>query len=602
MARLSPSAWTMEIQEDGADRSDPYSGPPACVHRDGNIVVAFGGSLANGPEIDSLLGPSATDAERVARAYRRHDARLTSLLKGFFAFVIHDRGAATTLAVRDRVGIVPLFVARGGRARVFSPSFARLRQHDGVPRAPNRLLIAQHLADQWGDARVTHASAIERVPPATILSFSAGRPEVATSYWNPSGLRQGETASEVAAALHSKLESAIRHALSLGRAGVFLSGGVDSISVAAIAARTAESLKAHVPSGLSLYFRGSEMDEEAIQKSVAAMLRLPQVGIGLDEALDGGTAMAKMLAVSRRWPVPMGNVWLPAFLRLGQRGRENGADVILTGGGGDEWLGVGPFLGADLLRQRRLLAFARFLSFVRRSYGTSWSGLLHIFVWRFGVKQLVVSARNHLLPALGHDLDASRARRGLPDWLVPDCQLRAELVDCLTMARRCERLARNAAPSLYDHEAQRGLWHPVVQAEVENKTWMSEAIGARVLEPYWDADVVELLYRTPPAILSEGGLAKGILHHLLREVSPGFAIPRQNKGALAPLYVNRVGPEAGNAWRAMGGVPALADLGLVEPGRLEARVQQILRGARPPRELWLIPHVLSVEAWVRGQS
>jgi hypothetical protein len=218
------------------------------------------------------------------------------------------------------------------------------------------------------------------------------------------------------------------------------------------------------------------------------------------------------------------------------------------------------------------------------------------------VKQLVVSARNHLLPALGHDLDASRARRGVPEWLVPAAPLRAELVECLTVARRSERLARNAAASLYDHEAQRGLWHPVVQAEIENKTWMSEAIGARVVEPYWDADVVELLYRTPPGILSEGGLAKGILHHLLREVFPGFAIPRQNKGALAPLYRNRVTREAGDAWRTMGGVPALAELGVVDPVRLEARVQQILAGARPPRELWLIPHVLSVEAWVRGQS
>jgi hypothetical protein len=244
--------------------------------------------------------------------------------------------------------------------------------------------------------------------------------------------------------------------------------------------------------------------------------------------------------------------------------------------------------------------YLRFIRYMQRSYSMPYSVLLRNVGWTFGAKQLVVGARNHLLPALGHDLDASRARRALPSWLAPDPQVRRSIIERLTEAKRIERLARNAAPTLYDFESRRSLHHPIVVNEIENKFAMGEAIGVRFFEPYWDADLIDLLYRTPPHILNRGGLAKGLVHQIVRDALPSFTIPKQKKLALGTFYRNRIRREAGAAWHAAGGVPTLARLGLVDGKKFTALVEQML-ASTDSRNIWLIPHVLSVEAWARAR-
>lgn len=601
MTGYSSAAWTLTVSADAGagGRFEIQSEHGTDLARDRAGVILFAGALYNRAEIDARHGLCTSDAERVLRAFRASPDEFASGLSGVYAFVIRDDASGATVAGRDRMGIVPLFFAKTADAIIFSPSFRLLNARPEVSSEPNAVLLAEHLADLWTEPDETYTRGVRRVLPSTVVRFAGGR-ETENRYWDPSRGAPERNADEVFEKFKQLLTAAIERFMRMGKAGLFLSGGVDSISVAAVA----NSIAAHgglpQPTGLSLFYRESETNEEDAQTQVARGLGLPFVGSALSDALDQRPAMEMLLEASRDWPVPMWNLWLPAFIELGRMGRKAGCEVILTGGGGDEWLGVGPYLAADLIRSLRPLAWVRFVRHMHRSYSMSYPLVLRDLGWTFGAKQLIVGARNRLLPAIGYDIDASRARRAFPEWLAPDPGVRRTIVERLTKAKRKERLLRGDSPSLYEFEARRSLHHAIVVSEIENKFAMGEAIGAKFFEPYWDADLIDLLYRTPPEILNRGGLAKGLVHQIVREALPSFTVPKQKKIALNVFYRKRVHEEASGVWRAAGGVPALARMGLVDEKKFAVLVERML-AAGDTGDLWLIPHVLSVDAWARAR-
>jgi asparagine synthetase B (glutamine-hydrolysing) len=597
----SSPAWTLRVSRRG-DPATRFAVAPATTAgtaQDDSHSIVFAGVLYNGGEIDARFGACQSDAQRVLRVFRSDPRQFIRQLRGIFAFVVLDRRSGEVIAARDPLGVVPLFFTVTPDAFIFSPSLRILNASPDVSREPNAVMLAEHIADLWTRADETYTAGVRRVLPSNVHRFAQDG-ESCEVYWDPAKGASERDADEVFEKYRTLLDAAVERHMRLGKTGLFLSGGVDSISVAATGRAIAARSGLPVPTALSLFYRDSETNEEEAQRFVARELGLDFVGSSLDDALQRRPALDMLLEASHDWPAPMWNLWLPAFLELARMGRAANCEVIVTGGGGDEWLGVGPYLAADMLRSLRFVAYVRFLQSMHRSYSMPYGPLLRNIAWSFGAKQLIVSARNHVLPALGYDIDASRARRALPDWLAPDPAIRRAIVERLTQAKRAERLLRNEAPSLYEFEARRSLRHPIVINEVENKFFMGEATGTRFLEPYWDAELVDLLYRTPPDILNPRGVAKGLVHRLVREALPSFQIPKQKKMALGVFYRNRIRREADAAWRAIGGVRALSRLGLIDERKFGAMVARML--AQPDsRELWLIPHVLSVEAWARAR-
>jgi len=588
--------WTVSLsQEHGAQDFDVQAAQKVDTFAEGPLKVVFAGAVYNRAEIDERYGPSASDAQRLARLFAASPARFVQHLRGVFAFVIRDGRTGAILAGHDRLGIVPMFFSVARNVVTFSPSLRLLCAHPDVSREPNIILMAEDIADVWGEAGETYIGGVRRLLPSMLLRISDGK-QSSERYWNPADGQPERDLEEVFEKFSRLLGAAVERFLAMGKTGIFLSGGVDSISVAATAKAIASDREIASPHALSLFFTNSEMDEEHVQRLVARQLGLPLISDTLDGALDHRAALEVQMECSRRWPVPMGNIWLPAFIRLASRGRDAGCQVLITGGGGDEWLGVAPHLAADLLRSGRLVEFVQLLAYMRRSHAMPMGMLLHNFGWMFGVKQLIVSARNRLLPAVGYDIDASRARRGLPDWFAPDPVIRRAVLERLIQGKRKERIARSQAASLYEFEMQRPLQHPLVMNDMETKFSVGEEVGVGYFEPYWDAELVDLLYRTPPDILSHGAAVKGLVHSLIKRSLPGFTIPKQTKIALGSYYQSRIRSEAQAAWQASSGLPALSRLGLIHPKKFSQLVEGLLKAKNPPN-LWLIPHVLSIEAW-----
>jgi asparagine synthetase B (glutamine-hydrolysing) len=587
------------------DSEDHRANRVLTVHTEASCSIVVSGHVSNRRELDLISTPQghANDAARILRAYLREGDRCFSKIRGIYALALWDPRSDTFLAARDPLGILPLFYAQAAADRwLFSPTLEALLAQASVSKRLDSTVLAEHLFDQWVNGEETEYEAIRRVLPGHVLTIR--RHAVSASrYWNPpaADLRVRHTADIVDRFEHV-FARAVARALEQGKAGIFLSGGVDSISVASMAKQLAASAPGReLPIALSLLYADPDFHEAQIQRTVATSLGLPARQIALQDAIGQRTATESLLEANAKWPVPMLNLWLPAFLNLAREGEALGCEVILTGGGGDEWLGVSPYLAADLIRSLRFVDLCRFCHKTLRSYDIGYRGLLRTLGWNFGIRPHVARVRDLAAALVNCDVDRRHSERRIPEWIGPGSTLRGAMRDRYVIAARTDRARRAAAPSLYDYEARRTLDHPIVVGEIENKFHFGQRVGVRMLEPYWDAELVELLFTTSPDDLSLGGFAKGLVHRLVRRALPELPVGRQRKIALSTAYTARVRREAQEGWTKMNGVPALAQMGIVNADEADKKVQRLLADASSA-QVWLIPHILSVEAWVRAHG
>lgn len=594
----APPGWAFRVQ-DARGGAHPFAA-------EGEVRAVLAGLLFDREVLDADLGlpPDARDGLRLIRAYQAWGEDFADRLRGAFAFVLWDGGEGRAIVGRDRIGLAPLFATDlPGGATAFSPDLDGLMGLEGADRRPNLLSLTENLFDFWYDAAETPWASARRLLPARRYTLDrAGLRHVRT--WSPppaADLHPSARSEDAVERFEEALRRAVARRSVPGRTGIFLSGGIDSISVAAVASRRAKEDRQAPPQAFSLLYADPEYQEEDVQRRVAADLGLPAQLLTMAQAIEGDSATDAMIAWNAQWPVPLVNLWLPAFIRLAQEGRRAGCDAILTGGGGDEWLGVSPYLSADLLRRGRLVQYARFLHRMQKSYDLPVLWNLKSLVWQFGAKQLLLDARNRGARALGVDIHGLRSWKAIPAWAAPDPALRQAIHDRIAEARRRDEAGRREAGSHYDWESRRALDHPIVLAELENKFFMGQAAGLRVLEPYWDSDLIELLYATHPDDLSRGGFAKGLVHRVVHRELPSLPSLKSKKIGLTMYYQSRIRREGRLAWDRGRDVPRLAALGAVDPAKLAAKVEEAF--ANPSgRGLWMVNFILAYETWLAARA
>jgi asparagine synthetase B (glutamine-hydrolysing) len=142
-----------------------------------------------------------------------------------------------------------------------------------VSRDVNVPALADHLLHRWPDPTETYFRSVRRAPPG--LPCSCPEAEDAFTAIKPfvSGDIEWIDEDEVER-FDELLERAVTTCLGRGSAGVFLSGGLGSVSVAAVAAAATRDRGLAVPQALSLVFPGADVDESHLQSKVAASLSL----------------------------------------------------------------------------------------------------------------------------------------------------------------------------------------------------------------------------------------------------------------------------------------------------------------------------------------
>lgn len=418
------------------------------------------------------------------------------------ARAVWDAGERTLWLVADPMGRHPLFHARVGGLRVASTDLAALLSEPGVSREPSAIAVAEWLLEVSGPPEETLLRDVERVPAGHVLRV---RPDGRTLVedWAPPP-RDTHPATE-ADRFGDVLESAVA-ALSDGLTGVLLSGGIDSTAVAAATARVGG------PPPLALCLDFPEESERAQQLAVCEALALERIAHTYRPTADA-FRRSLGLATASLWPVQ--SAWADAGEELIQQALRAGCRTILDGVGGDEVLDPGLDPARAFLRRGQLGALVSLARAERRYSGATARTVLRAALRR--------PARSHPAP---------------PAW-VADPALRRELND------RSDGRADDV-PHL-DTFAAAGREATFARAA---------AGGFRVVEPFADPGVVELLQGLPARALTRGGEPKSPARRYLRECLPTLT-GQWPRPAVVHGLLDAIMAHAPSAT-----APFLADLGL----------------------------------------
>lgn len=576
---------------------------PICAeHADTSVI--FDGALFNSPDLKAELGnlliPTNNDAELILAGYLRWGQDFLPRLRGMFALIIWDSSRDTLLCVRDPLGSHPLFYADRQDGLLVSPSIEVLLDHPHVSRALNRPALVDNFLDRYPKLEETSYEAISRVPPGHVLRVAQNERR-AFRYWDPAPNGEVEWLKpEEVERFDEVLDRAVSRHLNQGPACVFLSGGFDSVSVAAVAADRCRAESSPKPWALSLAFPDPS-NEEVVQRSVAAQLGFRQVVKPFFEALGPDGLLGPALELSKSLPAPLMNTWLPAYFELAREGQRRGCEIILTGGGGDEWLTITPALSADMLRDGDFVGVYRLWQSMRRSFNRPSLALLHTTVWTFGAKRLLLPPAHRFVKqvapwALKLRHRISPAPWTLPKWLAPDESLRKEFDK-----RREEEQARQpTTKSIYFRDVRPALDHPIVSWEAEEVFQVYQRLGMRMLQPYWDADVIELLYRTPPLLLLHNGRNKGLVRASLARRFPDLGFAQHRKVEATSIYASLIYRHAHEFWERLGGLRTLSDLGVVDESKLLPVVERLLAASQEGRNAYRVWTILNLETWARA--
>jgi asparagine synthetase B (glutamine-hydrolysing) len=185
-----------------------------------------------------------------------------------------------------------------------------------------------------------------------------------------------------------------------------------------------------------------------------------------------------------------------------------------------------------------------------------------------------------------------------PKWLAPDAELRRQF----DQRRDEETASKLPAESIYLREIRPALDHTVISWEWEEYFEVYQRAGVQMLQPFWDADIVELLYRTPPFLLLQGGRNKSLVRDALARRFPSLGFEQHRKVEATTFYASLIYRNGSEIWQQLGGVRTLADLGIVDESSLRPVVERLLTGRREGRNAHRVWTVLNLETWVRAHA
>src|SRR6266513_2722296 len=304
---------------------------------DGRIALVFNGEVYNYRELrQSLVDQgvrftTVSDTEVLLRLYERHGSECVRYLRGMFAFAVWDGRRGELLLVRDRLGKKPLFYALEDGCCYFASTLAALRD-TGRP-AGRVSLAALDAFLTLGYVPAPHSiwEGIRKLPAGTMLRMSSSG-SVSLRYW---GLEEALTPFEGSfAGAVDRLDNLLTTSVTLRLRsdvplGLFLSGGIDSSLVTAIAAR---ELRGEVQT-FSIGFAEAAFNEGIYAERVARHFGTQH------RAFTARPDMLEILpALVRHFAEPFGDSSALAVWMLARETRKH-VTVALTGDGGDEGFG-----------------------------------------------------------------------------------------------------------------------------------------------------------------------------------------------------------------------------------------------------------------------
>ena len=518
---------------------DIQTGHQPITNEDQTLWIVFNGEIYNHQELRKDLESrghryrTRSDTETIVHSYEEYGDDCVQHLRGMFAFAIWDRSKRRLYIARDRLGIKPLYYCYDGQTLLFGSEIKAILAYPGMKPEFNRQTLAEYLAFGYISGAESMYAGIRKLLPGHILTIDERGQLETSQYWNlDRAVDDGSRPLQYYVERYREmLENCVSsHLMSDVPLGVFLSGGLDSSAVAALATK----IRKEPIETFSVGYGEEAYSELPYARTMAAHLKSKHHEVRLNRE-EFFQALPQLI-----WHEDEPIVW-PSSVALyfvARLARER-VTVVLTGEGSDETLGGYTRYPWTLLNSRMDSLYRRFTpAAFRRTLrrliddgplsATTKRKLEHTFLVRDGASW----------PSFYFDNFYSAFSDS------QQCEL-------LTPEARRSAGDAYAASMLHWGHSSRDLLHRLLYTDIktylvellmkQDQMSMAASIESRV--PFLDHVLVEFTASIPAKYSTRGLSGKVILKRAVADLLPAEIVDREKKGFPTPWEYWLAGPQ-----------------------------------------------------------
>lgn len=485
----------------------------------GDTVITYNGEIYNYAELRAELilkghvFATETDTEVILRLYEEYGEDCLSRLRGMFAFGIWDEKRSLFFAARDPLGIKPFFYHLAGDSLVFASTVEAVLASGAVLKRIDPDALAGYLQFGSVPAPRTLIQGVVHLPPGHCLKFENGR-LTTWSYWKPDFSKieknlkmEDQFAREVRAAVEDAVKTQLVSDVPLG---VFLSGGIDSGAVAALAQQFSRTpIKT-----FSVVFEESEYDEGAYAEQTAAFCKTEHASVLVDKR-SVLREMPSIFAAMDQPSIDGFNTYV-----ISQAAKKAGLTVALSGLGADEL-----FAGYPMFRTLpRMEAAARLLRRLPRRFRSS---IGRFFTARSASRKSIKFFRMLFGSDSLDDLHGLQRSVFFPEEV--------DRITAVPVARERKSECGPASSDPVNRLSCLELRGYVQNTLLPDADRMSMAHSLEVRVPFLDRHLVEKMASIPGGAKAGRGRPKKLLIRAMRELLPPDVFRRKKRGFVLPF-------------------------------------------------------------------
>jgi asparagine synthase (glutamine-hydrolysing) len=501
---------------------------------DESVALVFNGEVYNFKTLRSELEKKgyafkgSSDTEVVLNMYLEYGIECLSQLNGIFSLAVYDSRSDDIFIARDGMGVKPVYYFSNGELVSFSSEIKSLRELVPEGLKLDYEALQRYMTFLWCPGDGTPATSIKKVLPGEVLTVKAGRIVNKVIWFRLPQTKVSKkitVASDAVMQVRQGLSKAVeRQMVADVPVGAFLSGGLDSSAIVALASQSAPDLKCFTIEPIG----GS--DDDVVEDLPYAVKVAKHLGVGLEIVkIDSSNLANDLMEMVWQLDEPLADPAALNVLYISRLARERGIKVLLSGSGGDDlftgyrrhlalryeglwsWLPTAARQGLESfslsLNQNKTLG-RRLSRLFNNAGGCGDERLSAYFTWvRRGDLDPLFS------PEMRNAVKSIRPEQPMLDFLARVDVGVSQIDRMLTLEQRF---------FLADHN-------------LNYTDKMSMAAGVEVRVPFLDLDLVELAASIPDQFKQKGRIGKWVLKKAMEPYLPHDVIYRPKTGFGAPL-------------------------------------------------------------------
>ncbi len=566
---------------------------------DQRYCIIFNGEIYNHleirakPELKGQKFQSQSDTETLLYGYIHFGKAILEMLNGIFAFIIYDREKRQLFAARDAFGVKPFYYYSGKNIFSFASEIKTLLQLSNIEKSTNPNALFQTLLLQWQLGEETGFLNVKKLLPGHYVDLNVDNAKnFRIERWSTeklNGTYEVRTEEEWISKLDEALNNAVRRQLLSDKPiAYFLSGGLDSSLLLAIAHKTApeKTLKAFTIDAGKDFLKEGFSEDLPYAKMVAKHLNIELEIIDASiDFLNDFDAMIYHLDEAQADIAPM------FVQQISKVAKREGYDVLIGGVGGDDIFSgyrrhqalayENKIEATPLILRKALQQISTFLPennktrrLIKLSKSIDQPGLQRMFSYFFWNDKGTIQA-----------LFTKEYRDKIDTHNIEDffSAHLAEIPDETNPLNQILYLEQNS-------------FLPNHNLNYTDKMGMAEGVEIRV--PFLDNELIELAAKIPPELKMKGTTTKYLLKKVAEKYLPKEVIYRSKTGFGAPIrsWIQEDKTFQSAVWERLNR-PSFIDRNIFDHQAIEQLFQDTVHKKRD--NSYTLLSLLAIESWLR---